>query len=171
MSSQSMVEMLTRKAAETAERRRREDSGTTRFMNSSAVDAYIKEKKAQASAIATAAAKTTLDAVSEEEGAWARPAHTIAVATLRNKPNVEKSKAADTIKQHVININLDLPTPEQLGFGHSPTQKPAVQQRTPNFRYPGVKTGGTPAPGEKQQFPKKPKGDTGSNIESGRGYY
>jgi hypothetical protein len=173
MSSQSrnrLLEMLTKKAAETAERKRREDSGANRFMNTDAVDDYISKRAAEASAIATAAEKMTLHSFTEKENA-SRPADTPTSATMVNKPNVQKSNAENVIKQHVININLDLPTPEQLGFGHSPTQKPAVQQRTPNFRYPGVKTGGTPAPGEKQQFPKKPKGDTGSNIESGRGYY
>jgi hypothetical protein len=159
MSSQSIVEMLTRKAVETAGRKRREDNGANRFINSSAVDAYIKEKKAQASAIATAAAKTTFDAVSEEEGAWARPADTPAAATMVTKPNAQKSKAADTIKQHVININLDLPTPEQLGFSHSPTQKSAVQQRTSRYKYPGMNS----VPNDDKQWdvnlksPRKPK--------------
>jgi hypothetical protein len=156
VSSQSIVEMLTRKAAATAERKRRENSDANRFMNGSAVDAYIKEKTAQASAIATAVAKTRFN---EEEGSWARPADTPASATLRNKPNVQKSKAADTIKQYNVNINLDLPTPEQLGFCHSPTQKPAVQQRTPRYEYPGMNS----VPNDDKQWdvnlksPRKPK--------------
>jgi hypothetical protein len=36
------------------------------------------------------------------------------------KPNVQKSNAADVVKQHVINMSLDLPSPEKLGYGHQP---------------------------------------------------
>jgi hypothetical protein len=168
MSKNSLMEMLTKKAAATAERKRREDESTNRFFNTNAVAAYNEEKAAR-SAIAAAAVKKTLEAFNEKAGS--RPANTPASATLRDKPNVQKSNAADVVKQHVININLDLPSPEKLGYGHQPTQTPAVRQRTPSYRFPGIKNTAPVASGEKQQSPRKPAGDTGSNIESRRGYY
>jgi hypothetical protein len=83
---------------------------------------------------------------------------------------VNPSDAAKRLTQGVV----DVVNPN--GSAHGPINFNTDGTQPNTYRNEGKKTlpqyrGGKANNGEPQQFPRKPTGDGGSNIESGRGYY
>jgi hypothetical protein len=115
----------------------------------------------------------TMDASFAAQSGRMRDAANRAQDSLMIKPNHEKSNiktnVTDRVGVHGGEINQNIPYVD--GMTQTELPQPAdvfrdqAKKTLPQYR------NGKANNGEPQQFPYDPTGDTGSNIESGRGYY